>query len=236
MLIFASNNLNGFGGFDIYKFELPPNVRPHMVTYVKGIVTDAKNKQPLDAAIEIIDLEKNVVVYEDESSPEHGDFLATLPPGKNYGLNISKNGYLFYSANFSLIGHEAKDPYNLAIALSPIEIGNTVILNNIFFDTNKFDIKPDSKAELQKLIEFLNSNPSVRIEISGHTDNVGNDQVNQILSENRAKAVYQYLIASGIKPQRLIYKGYGKTQPLVPNTSDENRSMNRRTEFKIIAK
>jgi outer membrane protein OmpA-like peptidoglycan-associated protein/Tol biopolymer transport system component len=233
---FASNNLNGFGGFDIYKFELPPNVRPHMVTYVKGIVTDAKNKQPLDAAIEIIDLEKNVVVYEDESSPEHGDFLATLPPGKNYGLNISKNGYLFYSANFSLIGHEAKDPYNLAIALSPIEIGNTVILNNIFFDTNKFDIKPDSKAELQKLIEFLNSNPSVRIEISGHTDNVGNDQVNQILSENRAKAVYQYLIATGIKPQRLVYKGYGKTQPLVPNTSDENRSMNRRTEFKIIAK
>ncbi|SDS76301.1 WD40-like Beta Propeller Repeat [Mucilaginibacter mallensis] len=233
---FASNNLNGYGGFDIYKFELPANVRPHMVTYVKGIITDAKDKRPLDAQVEIIDLEKNVVVYEDDSSPEHGDFLATLPPGKNYGLNISKNGYLFYSANFSLIGHEAKDPYNLTINLSPIEIGNSVVLNNIFFDTNKFDIKPDSKAELQKLIEFLNQNPNVRIEISGHTDDVGNDQLNQVLSENRAKAVYQYLIASGIKAQRLVYKGYGKTQPLVPNTSEENRSKNRRTEFKIIAK
>ncbi|WP_183573313.1 OmpA family protein [Mucilaginibacter sp. X5P1] len=233
---FASNNLNGYGGFDIYKFELPANVRPHMVTYVKGIVTDAKNKRPLDASVEIIDLEKNEIVYEDDSSPEHGDFLATLPPGKNYGLNISKNGYLFYSANFSLIGHEAKDPYNLTINLSPIEIGNSVVLNNIFFDTNKFDIKPDSKAELQKLIEFLNQNPNVRIEISGHTDDVGNDQLNQVLSENRAKAVYQYLISSGIKSQRLVYKGYGKTQPLVPNTNDENRSKNRRTEFKIIAK
>ena len=207
-----------------------------MVTYVKGIVTDAKTKHPLDADVEIIDLEKNEIVYEDDSSPEHGDFLATLSPGKNYGLNISKSGYLFYSANFSLIGHETSDPYNLTIELSPIDIGNKVVLNNIFFDTNKFDIKPDSKAELQKLIEFLNQNPTVHIEISGHTDDKGNDLANQTLSENRAKAVYQYLIASGIKAQRLVYKGYGKSQPLVPNSTDENRSKNRRTEFKIIGK
>ena len=233
---FASNNLNGYGGFDIYTFELPENVRPHMVTYVKGIVTDAQTKEPLDASVEIIELEKNEAVYQDNSSVEQGDFLATLTSGKNYGLNVSKNGYLFYSANFSLIGHEPKEPYILSIALSPIEVGNKVVLNNIFFDTNKFDIKPDSKAELQKLIEFLTLNPAIHIEISGHTDNVGNDQTNQTLSENRAKAVYQYLIASGIIAQRLVYKGYGKTQPIAPNTTDENRSKNRRTEFKIIAK
>lgn len=233
---FASNKLNGYGGYDIYTFELPESDRPHLVTYVKGIVTDAKTHRPLDAAVEIIDLEKNSPVYQDYSSPEKGDFLATLTAGKNYGLNVSKNGYLFYSANFSLIGVKAKEPYNLNIELSPIEVGNKVVLNNIFFDTNKFDLKPDSKAELEKLLEFLAQNPSIRIEISGHTDNVGNMQSNQVLSENRAKAVYNYIVAAGVNPQRLLYKGYGQTQPIVPNTSDENRAKNRRTEFKILAK
>jgi len=233
---FASNKLNGYGGYDIYTFQLPESDRPHLVTYVKGIVTDIKTHQPLDAAVEIIDLEKNQPVYQDYSSADKGDFLATLTAGKNYGLNVSKDGYLFYSANFSLIGVKAKEPYNLTIELSPIEVGNKVVLNNIFFDTNKFDIKPDSKAELQKLLDFLTQNPSIHIEISGHTDNVGNVQANQILSENRAKAVYQYLVSAGISPQRLVYKGYGETQPILPNTSDDNRAKNRRTEFKIIAK
>jgi len=233
---FASNNLNGFGGYDIYYFELPENIRPHVVTYVKGIVIDAVTKQPLQASVEIIDLEKNTPVYQDNSAPGTGDFLVTLASGKNYGLNVSKDGYLFYSANFSLLGREAKEPYSLTVELSPIEVGNKVVLNNIFFDTNKFDLKPDSKAELQKLIDFLTQNPTVHIEISGHTDNVGNNQANQVLSENRAKSVYQYLISSGISATRLVYKGYGETQPIMPNTIDENRAKNRRTEFKIIAK
>jgi len=111
-----------------------------------------------------------------------------------------------------------------------------VILNNIFFDTNKFDLKPESIAEMQKLVDFLTSNPTLHIEISGHTDNVGNDQANQILSENRAKSVYQYLIGNKIDASRLFYKGYGKTQPIAPNESEEGRKKNRRTEFKIIAK
>jgi len=233
---FSSNHLEGSGGFDIYTFELPPNLRPHMVTYVKGIVKDTVTKQPLEAAVEIVDLEKNIPVYQDYSSTEQGDFLATLPTGKNYGLNISKDGYLFYSANFSLVGHENKDPFNLIALLQPIEVGNKVILKNIFFDTNKFDIKAESKPELLKLLDFLSLNKTVRIEVSGHTDDVGSDQFNQSLSENRAKAVYQYLIANGVNATRLVYKGYGETQPLVANDSEENRSRNRRTEFKIIAK
>lgn len=233
---FASNKLNGAGGYDIYTFELPESDRPHLVTYVKGIVTDAKTHLPLEAAVEIIDLEKNSPVYQDYSGADKGDFLATLTTGKNYGLNVSKSGYLFYSANFSLVGLKAKEPYNLSIELSPIEVGNKVVLNNIFFDTNKFDLKPDSKAELQKLLEFLSQNPSIRIEISGHTDNVGNVQANQVLSENRAKAVYNYLVAAGVPAQRMVYKGYGETQPIVSNTSEENRAKNRRTEFKIVAK
>lgn len=233
---FSSNNLKGFGGYDIYTFELPMNLRPNIVTYVKGNVKDLKSKAPIEAAVEIIDLQKNLPVYQDYSSEDLGEFLATLPSGKNYGLNISKEGYLFYSDNFSLIGHTSKAAFNINVLLSPIEIGNKVILKNIFFDTNKFDLKMESKAELQKLIEFLTLNPKVRIEVSGYTDDVGNDQANQLLSENRAKAVYQYLMAGSIDAVRMVYKGYGKTEPIAPNTSDENRSKNRRTEFKIIGK
>ncbi|MEO6849957.1 MAG: OmpA family protein, partial [Mucilaginibacter sp.] len=226
---FASNKLNGAGGFDIYTFELPESLRPHNVTYVKGTVNDVINKEPLEAAVEIIDLDKNASVYQDYSSADGGDFLATIINGKNYGLNISKDGYLFYSANFSLVGHETKNPFNISVLLQPIEIGNKVILKNIFFDTNKFDIKDESKPELQKLVDFMNLNPSVRVEISGHTDNVGNGQLNQTLSENRAKAVYQYLIANKISADRLVFKGYGETQPIVANDTEEDRSKNRRT-------
>jgi outer membrane protein OmpA-like peptidoglycan-associated protein len=233
---FSSNNLNGSGGFDIYTFELPKSVRPHQVTYVKGTVNDAITKQPLESAVEIIDLEKDIPVYQDYSSAEHGDFLATLTTGKNYGLNISRDGYLFYSANFSLIGHEDKNPFNIAVLLQPIEVGNKVILKNIFFDTNKSEIKDESKPELKKLVDFLNLNPTVRIEVSGHTDNVGSDQLNQTLSENRAKSVYQYLVTNNINPTRLVYKGYGETQPVASNDNEEDRSKNRRTEFKIISK
>src|SRR6185503_6272023 len=176
---YSSNNLNGYGGFDIYTFELPENLRPRLVTYVKGTVSDAKTKAPLEAAVEIIDLQKNEPIYEDYSDPQEGTFLATLTTGKNYGLNISKAGYLFYSQNFSLVGHEPKNPFIISVLLQPIEIGSKVILNNIFFDTNKFDLKPESLAELQKLVDFLTVNPGLKIEISGHTDNVGNDQLNQ---------------------------------------------------------
>ena len=233
---FSSNNLNGFGGYDIYTFEMPQSIRPQLVTYVKGIVQDAKTKVPLEAAVEIIDLQRKESVYQDYSDATLGDFLATLTSGKNYGLNISKSGYLFYSANFSLVGHEPKNPFNISVLLEPIEIGNKVILNNIFFDTNKFDLKPESLTELQQLVDFLTLNPTLHIEISGHTDDVGSDVSNQALSENRAKAVYRYLISNKIPADRLVYKGYGKTQPIAPNTTDEDRQKNRRTEFKIIAK
>ncbi|AMR33378.1 hypothetical protein A0256_19110 [Mucilaginibacter sp. PAMC 26640] len=233
---FSSNNLQGFGGYDIYTFELPLNLRPNVVAYVKGKVSDAKTKAPLDADVEIVDLEKNMVVYQDNSSEDSGEFLATLASGKNYGLTISKQGYLFYSDNFSLVGHTPKTAFNISVDLSAIEVGGKVILKNIFFDTNKFDLKMESKSELARLIQFLDMNPKVTIEISGFTDDVGNDQTNQTLSENRAKAVYNYLLEAKIAAARMVYKGYGKNGPIAPNTSDENRAKNRRTEFRIILK
>lgn len=232
---FSSNKLNGAGGYDIYRFEMPQHLRPNLVTYVKGNVNDFKTKRPLEAAVEIRDLENDKPIYQNYSTLPKGNFLATLPTGKNYGLNISKAGYLFHSENFSLEGHEPTNPFYIQAWLQPIEVGSKSILKNIFFDTNQFNLKPESRSELIKLINFLALNPTVRIEISGHTDDVGNDQSNQLLSENRAKSVYQYLIAAKVDPNRLVFKGYGETQPILPNNSDESRAKNRRTEFKVIA-
>ena len=230
---FSSNNLKGYGGFDIYTFEMPANLRPQIVTYVKGIITDAKTKLPINANVEIVDLENNKTVYQ-KTSDKEGNFLSTLTYGKDYGLNISKKGYLFYSENFSLHGIDNKKEYKIDVPLQGIEAGNKVVLKNIFFDTNKYDIKKESKTELEKLIAFLNENPNVKIEISGHTDDVGDDALNKTLSQNRAKAVYTYLITLRIDARRLVYKGYGKWQPIAPNTSDDGRQLNRRTEFKIM--
>lgn len=236
LAFFSSNKLNGFGGFDIYSFKMPQNLKPKPVIYVKGTVLDAKTKHPLEAAVEITALQNNKPVYQNYSTATKGEFLATITSDRNYGLSISKKDYLFYSENFSLVGYKSDKPFNIMVLLQPIEIGNKVILRNIFFDTNKFELKAESRAELQEMVNFLTYNPTIKIEISGHTDNAGNDGLNQTLSENRAKAVYQFLISSKIDAGRLQFKGYGKTQPIASNDNEDGRSKNRRTEFKIIAK
>jgi outer membrane protein OmpA-like peptidoglycan-associated protein/tetratricopeptide (TPR) repeat protein len=231
---FASNNIKGYGGYDIYAFEMPTAMRPKVVTYVKGDVKDAKTNKPIVAIVEIIDLTTNKTVYKNTLG-DNGHFLATLTAGKKYALNISKGGYMFYSENFSITGLDEKKQFEINVPLQLIEAGNKVVLKNIFFDTNKYDIRDESKVELQKLIAFLNENPKVVIEVSGHTDDVGNDALNQVLSQNRAKAVYQYLLAQHIPAAKLTYKGYGKTQPISSNLTEDGRKQNRRTEFKILS-
>ena len=233
---FSSSMKGGFGNMDIYSFELPQSVRPNMVTYVKGRVYDAKTKEPLDANIKITRLKTNKTIFEDISDFETGEFLATMPAaGKSFGLSVDKKGYLFYSENFSLEKPETVDkPFKLSIPLHKIEVGKMVVLKNIFFETNKFDLLPESKAELQEMISFLNSNPTVSIEIGGHTDNVGDEKANQTLSENRANTVYKYLISNKINLSRLTFKGYGESSPMAENTSEDGRQKNRRTEFKIV--
>lgn len=233
---FASNTISGYGGFDIYMFELPEKTRPHAVTYVAGSIVDATTKKPIEAAVEIVDLITNQPVYQSYSSPTQGDFLVTLVTGRDYGLTISKNGYLFSSEHFSLAGPEAKKPFKIEVTLNTIEIGKSAILKNIFFDSNRFGLKPESQSALKYLINFMTINPTVSIEIAGYTDNSGNDKMNQTLSENRAKSVFQYLVNHGVQANKLQFKGYGKQQPVAPNTTEENRAKNRRTEFKIIGK
>jgi outer membrane protein OmpA-like peptidoglycan-associated protein len=231
---FASNRDGGYGKQDIYAFELYDAVRPTKVTYLKGIVTDENTKVKLNAQFELIDLETKAVIVQSESDEKTGDFLVSLPTGKNYALNVSKEGYLFYSENFSLKETNNSEPYLMNVELKPIGVGETVILKNIFFETNSFKLKNESFAELEKLVDFLTKNSKLKIEISGHTDNTGNAELNQKLSTNRAKSVYDYLITKLIAKERLSFKGYADTQAIATNDTEEGKALNRRTEFKIV--
>lgn len=234
---FASEREGGFGGLDIYQFELPESVRPEKITYVKGLTYNAKSKAPVEAVIELIDLETQQSVTSAYSNGS-GEFLVTLTSNHNYLVNVSKPGFLFYSDNFSLKDKVAdyNKPYKLQIPLQPIDTG-IIELKNIFFDVNKWDLKAESKAELQKIITFLKANPTLKVEFGGHTDNSGDKVFNKTLSNNRAKAIYDYVIEKGAIPAtNLSFKGYGDTKPKAPNDTPENKAKNRRTELKVLSK
>lgn len=232
----SADRKEGFGNLDLYSFDLYEKARPTLVTYVKGKVFDSESKKLLDARLELIDLETSKVVADMYSNSITGEYLVCLPANKNYAFTASRNGYLFYSENFSLKENKNQgEPYLIDIAMKPIKAGEKVVLKNIFFETGKYNLKDESKSELNKLGDFLNLNPKVKIEVSGHTDNVGDDKMNQTLSLNRAKSVYDYLLNNGIAAERLTYKGYGETQPVESNDTDKGRAANRRTEFKVVS-
>ena len=234
---FASERLGGYGGLDIYQFELPESFRPEVITYVKGKVYDSLSRKGLDAAFELIDLETQQSVMRSYSAKD-GNFLLTLNANHNYALNVSKEGYLFYSNNYSLkgISTDYNNPFIINVPLQPIDTGYVIELKNVFFDVDKFDLKPESKAELNKLAEFLKKNPTIKGELGGHTDNTGDKKKNQLLSQNRAKSVLDYLVTAGIDKTRLSFKGYGDTKPKFPNDTPEHKAANRRTEFKVFKK
>ena len=228
---------NGYGNIDIYRFELPPQARPAPVSYVHGKVYDKNSLIPLSASFELIDMQSNAVVVSSTSDQVTGEFVMSLPVDKDYALNVSCKGYLFYSMNFSLSNeYDITNPVKLDIPMQPVAVGEKVVLRNIFFDTDTYELLPDSKAELGKLIAFLSKNPALRIEIGGHTDNEGSDSHNMTLSQNRAKAVYDYLTSNGISSEKLAFKGYGETMPIDSNLTPEGRANNRRTEFKVMSK
>jgi len=221
-------------GKDIFEFELYNEVRPGNVTYMKGSVFDKETLKPLIAKFELIDLATKKIAMEAFSDPL-GEFLVCIPTNQDYALNVSKDGYLFYSDNFSLKGiREITDPFLKDVPLQPLKTGKKIILKNIFYETDSYKLLPKSEAELDKVIQFLEKNPEIRIEISGHTDNVGTPEYNQVLSENRARSVYQYLIDQQIDTVRLVFKGYGLARPIDTNESNEGRAQNRRTELKIL--
>lgn len=233
----SSEKPGGKGGFDIYSFELPEQHRSlARVSYMKGVVFDKETRRPLRARFELTDLETGITVIQSTSDPLTGDFLVCLPEGKNYGLNVRSDGYLFFSEHFEFSGlHSELQPFVMNVPLQKIAVGEAVVLKNIFFDTDKYDLKPESVAELRRLTDLLQKNPQLKIEIGGHTDNVGSDEHNIRLSENRAKAVVDFLTSKGITPDRLLHKGYGKNNPIDTNDTPEGRANNRRTEFKVLS-
>jgi outer membrane protein OmpA-like peptidoglycan-associated protein/Tol biopolymer transport system component len=233
---FSSKQKDGFGKLDIYYFELPENLKPKSVSYVKGKVFDKIDNQELNAHIIITDLISEKTVFDDFTEFGDGLFLASLVIDRNYGLTIKKDGYLFYSQNFLLNNDQKNEAFFLEIPLERIEIGKMVVLNNIFFNSNEYNLLPESKTELKQLIVFLKENPKVSIEIGGHTDDIGDDESNLMLSKNRAKTVFDYLINNTIPANKLSFKGYGESRPLSNKNTENGRKMNRRTEFKITNK
>ncbi len=232
---FSSERSGGFGGLDLYSFDLYEAARPKAVTYVKGRVFNKENNNGLEAKFELLDLETGELVMQASSMSGSGEFLVCLPVNKNYLMNVSKNGFLFASENFSLKGiADNLKTYEMNVPLTPIKAGEKVVLKNIFFETASFTLKEESKIELQKLKSFLLLNAATTIEIGGHTDNVGDKKSNQILSENRAKAVYDYLIANEIAKERLTFKGFGDSMPIDDNNTEAGKANNRRTEFMIV--
>lgn len=230
---YASDRSDSKGGLDLYTFELRSDVRPSKTLWVKGKVFDSRTKKGLPSAVELTDLETNEVLSKVQTD-ESGTYLVTLPVGKDYAFNVNRKGYLFYSENFPLSQNVPDSTYNIDIPLEPLQANATVILKNVFFDVNRFELKPESSTELENIVHLLKENPSLKIQINGHTDNVGKPADNLKLSNNRANAVIQYLIGKGIEAKRLSSKGWGETQPLADNASEAGRAQNRRTEMKVV--
>ena len=232
---FSSDKDGGYGGQDLYYFTLDESIRPTPVTYIKGKVYDEVTHQPLKAWIELIDLTNKQVITSTFSDPVTGEFLACIRTGSNLLLNISQPYYPFYSENFQVEKNYTQlEPFHKDIPLRRPEIGETFVLRNVFFDFDQSTLKSESFVELDKLADYMKENSSIRIELGGHTDNQGSSEYNEKLSLERAKSVYNYLISKGIEEKRMTYMGYGASQPIATNETEEGRALNRRTEFKIM--
>jgi len=215
------------------RFEIEEN----QIAIVRGKIMDALTLSPLGGVIvEIFDNEMGRMISSFESNTRTGEYMVSLSSGKNYGFGVKAKEYMFHSENLVIPPSPAIQEIYLDIFLNKVEVGATIILENIFFDFDKATLRSESTAELNRLTKLLNDVPSLKIEISGHTDNIGSDLYNEQLSEDRAKAVVDYLIDNGINADRLTYAGYGETKPIASNDTEEGRQLNRRTEFKVLSK
>lgn len=259
----ASNRAGGKGAYDIYKVtfwgpEKAPmtdvedyllaslaypikdasvegtvEVNKKSFTVFKGITVDAMTKKPVEAMIEITDNATGKVIETFTTNSATGKFIITLASGKNYGIAVKAEGYLFHSENFDIPTGAADNLVNKVIELKNIAIGNKIALRNIFFDTGKSTLRPESNAELDRLVKLMKDVPGLKIEISGHTDNTGSASLNETLSQSRAEAVVSYLTSKGVSGSRMTAKGYGSSKPIATNATDDGRQQNRRTEFEI---
>ncbi len=227
---------DGFGKSDIVQIKLPPSLQPDPVVLIFGSVLHAKTKAPLQAQIIFENISTRKEAGEAISNPATGDYRIVLSRGANYGLYARAQGFLSVNENMELTGISTYTELSKDLFLVPIEVGEGIALNNVFFEQGKPLLAPESYAELDRLATILKENPTVEIELSGHTDNVGKQRALVQLSQARVMAVKDYLVKSGVATSRISGKGYGASNPLVRNDSDTNRKLNRRVEFKITKK
>ncbi len=231
----ATDEENKLGNPDIYQFELDERIRPTKAIFVKGNVTDKTSQQKITASVDIVDL-SNGTIFKTIWTDDEGEFLITLPYGKDWGISVAKEKYLYYSEHIDLSDSSSIiKPIIKNIVLSPVTgaVNTKIIMRNIFFETGSASLKTSSQNELLRLKNILDENLLMKITIEGHTDNIGSDASNMMLSINRAKAVYDFLVSNKIQSNRLAYKGFGKTMPIDTNDTNEGRQNNRRIEFSI---
>jgi outer membrane protein OmpA-like peptidoglycan-associated protein len=235
LLLASENSRSSFFGEKPVVFVKP--LAPIVIDsslYMKGRILDSETNEPIVAKLNIIDSDKGAIVATIITGPD-GAYTAKLSEKKMFGVEITARGYLFYLDVVDL-KKEPGDQINKDFMLNKLEIGAKVVLKNIFFETGKANLLSDSYQQLDNVIVFLKDNPTVKLEVSGHTDNVGSRNSNMKLSQNRAKAVNEYLIGKGIDKGRLESVGYGPDQPIGDNKTAEGKAQNRRVEFKITGK
>lgn len=216
------------------KLEDPEVIRTMRLTVVKGKVTDFDHSKNLYANVSITDNATNQLIQQVMTDPETGDFTVMLPSGKNYAMTVSTEGYMFHSENFNIPATSSYQEVHKEIGLLPMDPGSKVVLNNVFFDSGKSNLRTESFGELNRLSEIFKHYPNLVIEVSGHTDNQGNRAYNIQLSQQRAEAVREYLIGIGVNPDQVQAKGYGPDQPRDTNATEAGRQNNRRVEAKIV--
>lgn len=233
MAYFASSRLDN-NNYDLFTVELPDHLKPKASVVLQGLVTNANNSEPIGAVVLIEDLVTGELIALNKSNEITGEYLIVLPAGRSYSVSATKDGYFFYSQSFDLPKDASYQEITKDILLEPIEKGTKVVLNNIFFESGRAELKPISYVELNKAVQLLKDNNTMVIEVGGHTDNVGSEDLNAKLSQSRAAAVVDYMVLAGVESSRLQAKGYGESVPIADNSTEEGKKANRRTEFVIV--
>jgi len=233
---YMSSSENSLGESDIVRIKLLEKEKPDPVVLVSGNVYNKKTGKPLSASLVYETLPDGTVAGNGISNPQDGGFKIVLPYDKNYSIRATANQFFAISENLNLdsLVKKGYKEIHKDLYLVPIEIGQIVRLNNVFFDFDKWDLRPESFIELDRVVTLLKDNPTIEIEMSAHTDSYGSDDYNMKLSDNRARSVMEYILSKGIDKSRITSQGYGETRPVAPNDSPENRQLNRRVEFKIV--
>lgn len=231
---YSSQRADGYGGQDIYELSFKGNELKAELTLMQGLVKEKLSGNPVEATVLIWDNEAKKEVATFQSQANTGEYLIALPAGKNYAIIIEQNGYLFHSENVLLPIGKGYRTLKKDIELVAINKGERVTLNNVFFESGESDLTELSYSELNLIIDLLENKPTLKIEIGGFTDNVGDEVSNLNLSQKRAEVVVRYIVSKGVAKERVVAKGYGESLPVGDNNTEEGRKLNRRTELKIL--